>query len=139
MPRSYHLPPPDPDEEQPAADLPVEEQPPPAVHTEEHQFPTSSVSTPLPTDPASSASPKPSAPSTTPTDVAGPNTSVLPPYYITISTRDFLTIMDAVCTFSSTLASFATFHAALTEGMTHTEAAMAQTSAICAQNQAILM
>ena len=35
MPRSYHLSPLDPDEDQPTAYLPAEEQPPPAVHTEE--------------------------------------------------------------------------------------------------------
>ena len=38
MPRSYHLPPPDPAEDQPAVDLPIEEQPASAVHTEEPQF-----------------------------------------------------------------------------------------------------
>ena len=35
MPRSYHLPPPDPDDNQPTSHHPIEEQPPPAVHTEE--------------------------------------------------------------------------------------------------------
>ena len=63
MPRSYHLPPPDPDEDQPVADLPTEEQPPPAMHTEEHQVPASSVPAPLPTAPAFSTRPEPSAPS----------------------------------------------------------------------------
>ena len=35
MPRSYHLPPPDPVEDQPTVDVPIEEQPASAVHTEE--------------------------------------------------------------------------------------------------------
>ena len=35
MPRSYHLPPPDLVKEQPEVNLPIEEQPPPAVYTEE--------------------------------------------------------------------------------------------------------
>ena len=41
MPRSYHLPPPDPAEDQLAVDLPTEEQPTPTVHTEEPQLTTS--------------------------------------------------------------------------------------------------
>ena len=41
MPRSYHLPPPDPAEDHPTADLPAEERPPPTVHTKEHQVPAS--------------------------------------------------------------------------------------------------
>ena len=79
MPCSYHLPHSDPDEDQPAADLPIEEQPPPTVHTEEHQVPASSVPAPLPTALTSSAPPEPSAPSTTPTDVVGPINSAPPP------------------------------------------------------------
>ena len=60
MPRSYRLPPPELAEDQLAADLPIEEQPPPTVHTEEPQVPASSVpapatTAPLPTAPASSA------------------------------------------------------------------------------------
>ena len=133
MPHSYHLPPPDPTEDQPAADLPTEEQPPPTVHTKEHQVPTASIPTPLHTAHASFAPPKPSALSTTaPIDSAGPSTSAPPSQHITISTRDFLAIMDAVRAFSVTSASFATAHATLVERMTHIEAAMAQ-------NQAILM
>ena len=62
-----------------------------------------------------------------------------PQQYITVSTRDFLTIMEAVCTFSTTVASFAAAHAILADRMTRTEAAMAQTSDILAQNQAILI
>ena len=69
-PRSFHLPPTELTEDQPVADLPIEEQPPPAVHTEEPQVPASSVPTlastaPLPMAPASSTPPEPSAPSTT--------------------------------------------------------------------------
>ena len=78
MPRSYHLQPPDPNEDQSASDLPVEEQPPPAMHTEEHQVPTSIVPAPLPTAPASSAPPEPTTPNTTLIDVVGLSTSVPP-------------------------------------------------------------
>ena len=66
MPCSYHLPPPDSDEDQPAANLPAEEQPPPAMHIEEHPVPTSIVPAPLPISLASFAPPEPSDPSTTP-------------------------------------------------------------------------
>ena len=59
MPRSYHLLPPDPTEDQPTVDLPIEEQPTPTVHTEEPQILASSVAAlattaPLPIAPASS-------------------------------------------------------------------------------------
>ena len=113
MPRSYHLPPLDPAKDQPAVDLPIEEQPTPAVHTEEPQIPVSLVpalatTTPLPTAPASSVPPKPSTPSTTAhADSAGPSSSAPPPQHITISTQDFLAIMDAIRTFSITIVSFA--------------------------------
>ena len=67
-PHSFHLTPPKPAEDQPAADHPAEEQLPPTEHTKEHQVPASSISalathTPLPTAPASSAPRDPSAPS----------------------------------------------------------------------------
>ena len=39
MPRSYHLPPPDPAEDQPAVDISPEDQPPTAEHIEEPQAP----------------------------------------------------------------------------------------------------
>ena len=81
----------------------------------------------------------PHGPSTTPTDGAATSTFAPPQQHITISSRDFLTIVDAVRTFSNTAASFATAHAALVDRMTRTEAAMAHTSTILAQNQAILM
>ena len=79
MPRSYLLPPPKLAGDQLAADLPIEEQPPQAVHIKETQVPTSSVpspatTAPLPTTPTSSTPPEPSAPNTSaPTDVAGPS------------------------------------------------------------------
>ena len=76
---------------------------------------------------------------TTHSDVAGSSTSAPPQQYITISTRDFLTIMEAVRSFSTTAASFVASYATLADRMTRTEAAMAQTNAILAQNQAILM
>ena len=66
---SYHLPPPDLAEDQPAVDLPTEDQPPPTVPIEEPQIPASSapapiITAPLPTTLASSIPPEPSAPST---------------------------------------------------------------------------
>ena len=125
MPYFYHLPPPDPAEDHPAADLHAEERPPITVHTEEHQVPVSSVPTPLPTAPASSAPPETSAPSTTtPIDVASLSTSAPPQQHITISTRDFLAIMDVVCAFFVTSASFAATHTSLAKRMTSIEAAL---------------
>ena len=131
-------------EDQPAADIFVEEQPPPVEHFEEPQAPAPLVpaspplapmlSPPLPSDFL-----EPHGPSTTPTDGAAVSTSAPPQSHITISIGVFLIIMDAVRTFSTTTTSFATAHAALADRMTSTEVAMAQTSAILAQNQAILM
>ena len=136
MPLSNHLLPPDPAEDQQAADLPMEEWPPPTVHTEEHQVPASSITTPLPIAHASSVPLEPSDPSTkTPIDIAGPTTSAPPLQLITISTWDFLAIMDAVRPFSFTSTSFEIAQAALAERMTHIEAAMAQNQAILMQIQ----
>ena len=132
MPRSYHLPPPDPTEDQLAVDLPTKEQPASVVHTKEPQIPTSSVpapatTAPLPTAPASSIPPKLSAPSTNAhADSVGPSSSAPPPQHITISTRDFLAIMDAISTFSVTTASFAAAQVALAERVTRTEAILVQ-------------
>ena len=74
-----------------------------------------------------------------PTSSDGPSTLAPPPQHISISTRDFLAIMDAVCTFSATSTSFALAYTALAESMTRTEAAIAQTTSLLAQNHAILM
>ena len=141
-PRSFHLPPseiaedqPGADllpEDQPGADLLPEEQPPPIVHPEEPQVPASSVpapttTAPLPTSLASSAPPDPLAPNTTTHAYCfGPSTTTPSLQYISISTRDFLVIMDAVHTLSAMSASFAIAHAALAERMTHTKVAMAK-------------
>ena len=144
MPHSYHLSPLDPAEDQSAVDLPTEEQPTLAVHTEEPQILASSVpapatTAPLPTTHASSVPPDPSAPNTiTHIDLVGPSSSAPPPQHITISTWDFMAIMDAVHTFSVTSASFVTAHAALVERMTRTEAALAQNQAILVQIQSHL-
>ena len=144
MPHSYHLPPPDLVEDQPEVDFPTEEQPPPVVHIEEPQIPASSVPAPatiapLPTTPAFSVPLKPSTPNTTAhTDLAGPSSSAPPPQHITISTRDFLAIMDAIFTFSVTSVSFMAAHAALAERMTHTQAALAQNQAILVHIQSHL-
>ena len=123
MPHSYHLPLQDPAEDQPVVDLPTEEQPPP-----------------LPIAPASSIPIEPSASSTmVHTDSAGPSTTGLPPQHISIFTRDFLAIMEAIRKFSATSSSFAAAHAALAERMTRTEVVVAQTSTIPAHNQVILV
>ena len=129
MPRSYHLPPPDPVEDQPAADIPPEDQPPIAEHIEEPQAlapPAPATTAPVPPAPVPSVPPVPST--TMPIahlDIAGPNTFAQPQQSITISTWDFLTIMDAVRTFSATSTSFATANAALEDRMFRIEAAMA--------------
>ena len=145
MPRSYHLPSPDLVEDQLAIDLPTKDQPPPTVPTEEPHIPASSapapaITAPLPTAPASSVPPKPSAPSTSaPKDYPRPSTTSPPLQHISLSARAFLSIMDAIHTFSATSTSFAVAHAALTERLTQTEAVVAQTSAMLAHNQVILV
>ena len=133
MPRSYHLPPPD----------PVEDQPPMVEHIKEPQAPAPPAPATTALVPPAPVLVVPLVPSTTMpaahSDIAEPSTSAQPQQSITISTRDLFTIMDAVRTFSATSASFATAHVALADRMTRTEAAMTQISAILAQNQAILM
>ena len=108
MPRSYHLPPPDPAEDQLAADIPLEDQPPTIKNIEEPQAPAPPASASAPPALATTA-PVPSVPPVPSTtmpiaysDIVGPSTSAQPQQSITISTRDFLTIMDAVRTFSAT-------------------------------------
>ena len=133
LPRSVPLP----AEDQPTADISVEEQPPPVEHFGEPQALVPSVLASPPLAPVSSTIlpsvfSGPHGPSTTPTDGAEPSTFAPPPQHITISTRNFLTIMDVVSTFSTTAASFVTTHAALADRMTQTEVAMAQTNAILA-------
>ena len=125
--------------------LPTEEQPALAMHIEEPHIPESSVSAPLPTTPVSSVPPKPLASNTvrvpqcpTHTDLAGPSSSTPPPQHITIYTRDFLAIMDAIHTFSITSASFVVAIATLAERMSRTEAALAQNQAILVQIQSHL-
>ena len=150
MPRAFHLPPPGPADDQPAADIPLKYLPPVAEHTEEPPAPAPSVPALVPPTPPTIApvlpDPVPSIPSkasapmpTAHSDIARLSTSAPPQQYITISTRDYLTIMEAVRTLSTTSASFAAAHATLTDRMTRTEAAMAQTKGILAHNQAILM
>ena len=93
---------------------------------------------PVPSAPVPSIPSEPSAPMPTAhSDIARLSTSAPPQQYITLSIRDFLTIMEAVCTFSATATSFAAFYATLADRMTRTKAAMAMTSAILAQNQAM--
>ena len=129
LPRAQHLPPQD-----IAEDIAVDH---PAKDTEEpHIAPSAapSFAAPLPTSSESFAPPVPPAPTTS----IGPSTSAPPPHHISISTRDFLTIMDAVLTFSATSASFSATHTALVERMTNTETAIAQNHAILVQIQSHL-
>ena len=129
LPRARHLPPQDLVEDiavdQPAEDI---EEP----HIAPSAAPT--VTGPLPLSLASSVPPVPPAH----TASVGPSTSVPPPQHISISTRDFLTITDAVRTFSATSASFAAAHIALTERMTRTETAIANNHSILVQIQSHL-
>ena len=142
-PYAFHLPPPGPAEDEPAADSPQGDLSPIAEYTEEPSAlapsvpplvppapPTTALGPPasVPSIPSKPSSPMP----TTHSDITGPSTSTPPQQYITISTRDFLTIMEALRTFSSTAASFAASYATLADRMTHIEAAMAHTSAILA-------
>ena len=106
-----------PAEDQPAADILAEKKPPQVEHFWEPQAPTPSVLASPPPAPVPLALlpvfSGPHGPSTAPPDDVGTSISAPPPQHITISTRGFLTIMDAVRTFSTTSASFATAHAAL--------------------------
>ena len=134
LPRSVPLPAKDQPAE-PAADISTEEQPPLVEHFEEPRASAPSVPASPPLAPVSSAPlpsnfSEPHGPSTTPINGAAASTSAPPQSHITISTHDFLTIMDAIRTFFTTAASFATAHAALADRMTRAEADMAQTSAI---------
>ena len=138
MPCAFHLLPPGPYEDQPTAEIPLKDLPPVVEHTKERPAPSPSVPASVPPAPPTTA-PVPSAlvpsiPSeplapmpTAHSDIAGPSTSTPPQQSITISTRDFLTIMEAVRTFSTTSASFAAAHATLADRMTRAKAAMAQT------------
>ena len=106
--------------------------------TEEPQIPVStapSVTASLPTSPASSA------PLVSPThsDSAGPSTLAALLQHISLSPQDFLAIMNAVRNILATSASFTTAHIALVERMVRIEAAVAQTTTMLAQNNAILM
>ena len=136
-PSAFHLPPPGSDEDEPATNSPQGDLSPIAEHTEEPPAPASSVPPPVPLAPPTTAlvapasvpqAPMPSTPleplapmPTAQTYIAGPSTSAPPQQYITLSTRDFLTIMEAVRTFSATAASFAASQATLAERMTRTK------------------
>ena len=143
MPRSYHLPPPDPAEDQPAAEIPLEDQPPTIEHIAELQAPPSLAPATAALIPLAPVLDVPHVPSTTMltshSEIVGPSTFAQPQQSITICSRDFLTITGAVRTFSTTSTSFATTHAALADRITSIEATMTHINAILAQNQAILM
>ena len=153
-PRAFHLPLLGSDEDEPADDSPQGDLSTIVEHTEEPSAPASSVPPPVPSAPLTiapvapasvpqapmpSTPPEPSGPMPTArSDIAEPSTSAPPLHYITLSIRDFLTIMEAVRTFSATTASFAASHATLAERMTRTEAAVAQSQAILMQLQSHL-
>ena len=144
-PRAFNLPPPgsyedEPDDDSPRRDLsPITEHAggPPALVSLVSPLVSS---TPPATPPVAPASvPPASMPSISPhtsgsmptvrSDMAGPSTSTQPPQYITVSTRDFLALMETVRTFSATAASFAASQAAQVERMTCTEASIGQIQA----------
>ena len=130
LPRAPNLPPQD-----IVGDIAVDR---PGEDTEEPQIAPSiapAVIAPLPTSPASSAPLVPLAP----TASLGPSTSTPPSQHISISNQDFLTIMDAVRTFSATSTFFAAAYTTLAERMTRIESTVAQTTALLSQNHAILM
>ena len=109
----------------PLEEPPKEQQP---NHADDFQMPTHS---PL-------VATKPLPASAGPSDAAGPSTPAPPMGFIHITPRDFLAIMDAVCTFSATFASFATAHAALAERMARSEATLVHHTAILEQIQSHL-
>ena len=153
-PRAFHLPPPGSNEDEPADDSPRGDLSPIAEHNGEPSVLASSVPPPVPSAPPTTApvapasvpqAPMPSTPPKTwghmPTalsDIAWPSTSTPPPQYITLYTRDFLTIMEVVCTFFATTTSFAASQAALVERMTRTKASVAQSQDILMQLQSHL-
>ena len=144
-PRAFHLPPPGSDEDEPTDDSPRGDLSPIVEHTGEPPAPVSPVSPPVSSTPRATAPVAPASvpqapmPSTSPqtsgpiptvrSDIAGSSTSTQPPQYITLSTRDFLALMETVRTFSATTASFAASQATLAERMTRTEASVAQIQA----------
>ena len=153
-PCAFYLPPSGSDEDEPAVDSPLGDLSPIAEHTEEPPTPASSIPPPIPSDPQTTTlvapaqlpqAPMPSIPSkpsapmpTAHSDVAGSSTSAPSQQYITISTKDFLTIMEAVRSFSTTAASFAASYATLADRMTRIEAAVAQHQTILMQLQSHL-
>ena len=104
----------------PLGEPPEEQQPNPA-----DDFHMSAHSPPVATEPQPA--------SAGPSDAAGPSTPAAPMGFIHITPRDFLAIMDSVCTFSATSASFATAHAALAERMVRAEATLVDHTAILEQ------
>ena len=104
----------------PLEEPPEEQQPDP---TDDFQMPAHSP--PVATEPL-------------PSDAAGPSTPAPPMGFIHITPMDFLAIMDAVRTFSTTFASFTTAHAALAERMASVEATLVHHTAILEQIQSHL-
>ena len=99
-------------------DLPRDEQPVPVVEVEGTSVPDSSPPILPPTAP-------------TPLEIVGPSsTSQQPSEHISVTSRDFLVVMDVVRTLAATSASLAASQTALVEQMAHAEVALAQNQAI---------
>ena len=88
----------------------------------------------MPSTPSETSGPMPTAQS----NIVGPSTSAQPLQYITLSTRDFLALIETVRTLLATTTSFAASQATLAERMTRTEAAVAQIQASLMQLQSHL-
>ena len=107
-------------------DMAGDEKPVPVVEVEGTSVPDSSSLVSPPTAPA-------------PPKTAGPSsTSQQPSEHISVTSRDFLAVMDVVCTFAATSASFAASQTTLAEGMARVEVALAQNQAILLQIQSLL-
>ena len=107
-----------------AEDMPRDEQPVPVV--EGTSIPDSSPSVPPPTAPA-------------PLETACPSSTLhQPSEHMPVTSRDFLAIMDAVCTFAATSASFATSQIELAERMARAEVTLVQNQDILLQIQSHL-
>ena len=109
-----------------AEDLPRDEQPVLVLEVEGTSIPDSSPPVPPPTAPA-------------PPETVGPSTtSQQPTEHIPVTSRDFLAVMDEVCTFAVTSASFAASRTALAERMARTVVALVWNQAILLQIQSHL-
>ena len=109
-----------------AEDLPRGEQPVPVVVVERTSIPDSSTPVPPPTAPAPPETGDPSS------------TSQQPSEHIPVTSRDFLAVMDVVCTLATTTASLAASQTALAERMARAEVTLAHNQTILLQIQSHL-